>query len=151
MTLKVSRGLRNGMLVTDSFKGLMEAGSGCALKIYSGTVPTNARDAIAAGNTLLVTITKDGTGDGLTFETSASQGTLSKTSGENWEGTIQASGIATFYRLVADGDTGNASDTEPRLQGAVDTAGAELNLSSVDLVDGGVQTIDYFVVNIPTL
>lgn len=151
MALKVSRGLRNAMLASGSFKATMEANGGCKLHIYSGTPPTTARDAIAAGNTLLATITVNGDGTGLTFESAASQGTLAKDQNEVWEGAVLASDTATFYRLVADGDTGNASDTEPRLQGEVDTAGAELNLSDVDLVSGGNQTIDYFVVNLPTL
>lgn len=151
MALKVSRGLRNSMLASNSFKGTMESGANCKLLIYGGTPPSTARDAIAAGNTLLVTISVDDTGTGITFEPAASQGNLAKNQNEIWEGTIQVTGTATFYRLVADGDTGAASNTEPRVQGEVDTAGAELNLSNTDLVQGGKQTIDFFTVNFPTL
>lgn len=139
------------MLVTDSFKGTMEAGGGCKLMIYAGSPPSTARAAIDPANTLLVEITVDGTGTGLTFEAAASQGTVLKNQSEVWKGTVQSTGTASFYRLVADGDTGAASDTEPRVQGNVAQAGAELNLSDVGLTSGAVQSIDFFAVNFPTL
>lgn len=149
MALMVSRGLRNSMLVSDSFKALMEANDNCKLQIYSGTPPSTARDAIPAGATLLVEIMEDDD-TGLLFDSAASQGVLAKDPNQVWQGTVQNGGEATFYRLVADGDSGNASNTEPRLQGEVGLSGAELNLSDVQLVSGAVQTIDYFVVNFPT-
>lgn len=148
MTLKVSRGLRNQMLVSGSFKGIMEANDNCKLQIYSGTPPSTARDAVPAGAVLLVEIQEDDA-TGLLFDSAASQGVLAKDPNQVWQGTVDNDGEAAWYRLVADGDTGNASDTEPRLQGAVGLSGAELNLSDIQLTTGAVQTIDYFVVNFP--
>lgn len=150
MALKVSRGLRNQMLVGGSFKSIMEVNDNCKLQIYSGTMPTNARDAVPAGATLLVEITEDDA-TGLLFDVAASDGVLAKDPNQIWQGTVAAGGEAAWYRLVADGDTGNASDTEPRMQGEVGLSGKELNLSDVQLTSGAVQKIDYFVVNFPTV
>ncbi len=149
MTLSVSRGLRNGMLVSDSFKALMEANDNCKLRIYSGTAPSTAREAVPAGAVMLVEIKEDD-GTGLNFEATATEGVLGKDPNQVWQGTVAADGEATWYRLVADGDSGDASDTAPRLQGSVGKSGADLNLSEVQLTSGAVQTIDYFVVNFPT-
>lgn len=148
MTLKVSRGLRNKMMVSDSFKAIMEANDNCRLQIYSGTPPSTAREAVPAGAVLLVEITEDDA-TGLLFDSAASQGVLAKDPDQVWQGTVDNDGEAAWYRLVADGDSGNASDTEPRLQGEIAQSGAELNLSEVQLTSGAVQTIDYFVVNFP--
>lgn len=149
MTLKVSRGLRNSMLTAGSFKSIMEANDNCKLQIYSGTPPSTAREAVPAGAVLLVEITEDDD-TGLLFDSAASQGVLAKDPNQVWQGTVANDGEAAWYRLVADGDSGNASDTEPRLQGEIAQSGAELNLSEVQLTSGAVQTIDYFVVNFPT-
>ena len=77
--------------------------------------------------------------------------TLSKAPAEVWSGVNAASGTATFYRHVAVGDDGTLSTSQARLQGTVGTAGAELNLSSVNLSNGATQTIDYYSVTQPTL
>ena len=55
-----------------------------------------------------------------------------------------AGGTATYYRFVANGDTGVASTTEKRLQGTVGTVGADLNMTSVALTSGAPQTIDSY-------
>jgi hypothetical protein len=148
MALKVSTGLRNYLLDTGSLKASLAAGF---IKIYSGTVPSSADDAIAGGNTLLCTISSNGTGTGINFDTSAASGIIAKASGETWKGTNAASGTATFYRHVSASDTGALSTTERRLQGAIATAGSDMNFSSVALTSGAEQKIDYYVVTLPTL
>ena len=139
MTVKSSTGLKNGLLVTGSLKSLLDLGN---IRIFSGTVPADA-DAAETG-TLLCVISNAGTATGLTFETTASAGTVSKKSGETWSGTNVAGGTATHYRFVASGDSGAASTTDKRLQGTVGLVGADLNLSSVTLTSGAPQTIDYY-------
>jgi hypothetical protein len=146
MALKGSTGLRNYMLDTGSLKAGFAAGF---IKIYSGTPPAAADDAIAGGNTLLCTISSNGTGTGINFDTAAAAGVIAKAPGETWKGTNAASGTATFYRHVAAGDTGALSTTERRMQGTISTAGADMNLSSVALISGAEQKIDYYVVNLP--
>jgi len=146
MSVKTSTGLRNGMLVTDSFKGLMD---GCFLKIYAGTVPADA-DAAIGGATLLCTISNNSGVTGLTFDATAIGGVVSKTPAEIWSGNNVAAGTASFYRLETPGDTGAASTTLERVQGTVGLLGADLNLSSVALASGAPQAIDYFTMALPT-
>jgi hypothetical protein len=147
MTLHISTGLRNGLLVTGSLKSQLDGGS---IKIYSGPVPANA-DAALSGNTLLCTVTVASGATQLSFDTTPSDGTLAKPSAVVWSGANAATGTASFYRHVAAGDAGDASTTAPRIQGDVALYGGELNLTSTALVSGATQTIDYYAVNIPTL
>jgi hypothetical protein len=146
MTFKVSTGLRNKMLDTGSLKAQLNSGF---IDIYSGTVPATA-DAALSGNTKLCRISNNATGTGITFDAAAANGVLAKNPAETWKGTNLASGTATFYRFVAAADDGTLSTTQVRLQGTVGLAGADLNLSSVNLSSGANQTIDYFVVSLPT-
>lgn len=145
--LKVSTGLRNKMLDTAPLKTVMALGF---LKLYSGTAPASADEALGAA-VLLVTISVNAGGTGLTFEAAAAAGVLSKNAGEVWQGTVGTSGTPTFFRFVAVGDTGALSTTEARLQGTVGVLGAELNLSAASLTASSVQTINHFNVALPTL
>ena len=146
--LKVSTGLRNYLLDTGSLKAGLALGF---LKYYAGSVPAAADDAITGGHTLLVTISNDATGTGLTFDPAAAAGVLSKNIAEIWRGVCAASGTPTFYRHVAVGDTGALSTTQRRLQGAIAEAGAEINLSDTSLIAAASETLDFYVVNLPTL
>lgn len=146
MTLKVSTGLRNAMLST----GSLVAGLGSPLiMVYGGTVPATA-DADVTG-TLLCIISLNSTGDPLGFDP-ATGGTLPKAAAEVWSGTNVASGTATHFRIVdsAFPDDGTASTTQMRLQGTCGTAGADLNMSSVNLTAGATQTIDASNITLPT-
>lgn len=139
MALKSSTGLKNAVLASSSLKGALDGGT---IRIFGGTAPADA-DAAETG-TLLCVISLNNTGAGLTFGAAAEAGTLSKTNSEVWSGTNVAGGTATHYRFVAATDTGAASTTEARLQGAVGLVGADLNLSSVNLTNSAPQTIDYY-------
>lgn len=147
MTLKVSTGLRNGVLVTGSLKSLLAAGF---LKIYAGTEPATA-DAALGSATLLTTISISSGGTGINLDTTASGGVVTKAPSETWSGTNAATGTASFFRFVAPGDDGTLSTTQVRMQGTVGLAGADMNLSSVTLTSAATQTIDYFTVSLPTL
>lgn len=149
MALKISTGLRNKLLDTGSFATVMAGG---LVKIYSGTAPLTADDAIgsAGTNVLLCTISIDGLGTGINMEAAAVGGTIEKKTTEAWKGTNAASGVATFYRHVAVGDNGSLSTTQARLQGAIGTAGAEMNFTSTSLTAGADQNVDYYRVTLPT-
>lgn len=147
MTLKVSTGLRNHVLDTGSVRSALNGGF---IKYYSGAVPGSADDALGA-SVLIVTISLDATGVGINFDTLAATGILAKAPLEIWRGICAVSGTPTFYRHVASTDTGVLSTTEKRLQGAIATVGAEINLSSTALVSGASETLDFYVVNFPTL
>jgi hypothetical protein len=117
------------------------------IKIYTGTQPSSADDAVA-GYTLLVTIYSDGASAGLEFD-DAVVGVLSKKSTETWSGTAVASNTAGWFRLSAPGDTGALSTTEERIDGACGTSGAQLNMSSTTITSGAVQSISTFQLTMP--
>lgn len=147
MTLKISTGLRNAMLVSASFVGAFTTPK---VLIYSGPVPADA-DAALSGNTLLCEVSDDDTGTALSFEAAAVDGTLSKLSSQVWSGENIASGTASFYRLCNDADAGAASTTLPRVQGTIGVAGADMNISNPTLVAAALQPVDYFSIAFPTL
>ena len=147
MALKTSTGLRNKLLDTASLRDILNLGF---IKIYAGTVPTTADDAIGSA-TLLTTISNDSTATGLTMAADAIDGVLFKEESETWSGVNVAGGSATFYRHVTAVDTGGASTTQARIQGTVGVAGADMNLTSTTLSNGATQTIDYYTLNLPTL
>lgn len=148
MALKVSTGLRNYILDTSSLDAGLALGF---IKYYTGAVPAAADDALVGGNVLIVTISNDATGVGINMESAAAAGILSKLSTETWRGVCVASGTPTFYRHTAPGDTGALSTTQRRLQGAIAVAGGEINLSDTSLISGASETLDFYVVNFPTL
>lgn len=143
MTIKLSTGMRNALLDGDSLKGTLALGF---LKIYAGSEPTSADDALT-GTTLLCTISVNSGGTGLSLGTAAS-GAIQKAA-EVWSGTNAATGTASFYRFVTPSDTGVSSTTEERIQGSIGLAGADLNLTSVSLTSGLTQEIDYFAIALP--
>lgn len=80
---------------------------------------------------------------GLRFEAAGdvSGGILEKLATQTWKGTNVATGVASHFRLVLDGDTGTASTSECRWQGLVSTANAELNFRSVQFEKDDEQSI----------
>ena len=147
MSLKISTGLRNGMLDTGSFKSLMDT---CTLKIYAGVEPLTADDACA--NTLICEVFKDNDGiTTLTFQSPAVAGVITKTTAEVWAGTNAVSETATFYRLELAADDQLLSTVHKRVQGTVALSGGELNLTSTVLTQSSVQNIDFYSVALPTL
>lgn len=144
MALKLSTGMRNKLMDTGSLKSILAGG---LIKIYAGALPADA-DAAVTG-TLLCTVSNASGGTGINFDTTAAAGILSKAPGETWSGVNAATGTATYFRHVAAGDDGTLSSTQARLQGAIATVGAELNLSSTSLTSGATQTVDFYSVTIP--
>lgn len=144
MIVKASTGLRNHVLATGSLKAALD---GHVMKLYGGVMPIDA-DAAATG-TLLATVSVNNTGTGLTFASAAANGVLAKDETEIWSGLVSVSGTCTHYRLVATGDSGNASTTETRIQGDAGTIGYSLNISDPALTAAEIQNIDYYVVALP--
>lgn len=144
MAIKLSTGLRNSMLDTGSIKTALNLG---LIKIYGGTAPVDADSALTG--TLLCTISISSGGTGLTLGTAVS-GSIPKTSAETWSGVNVAGGTATHFRWVAAGDTGVLSTTEKRMQGTCGTAGADLNMSSVNLTYLATQNLNAASITLPT-
>lgn len=146
MAVKTSTGLRSGMMVTGSFKSLMD---NCTLKIYGGAEPVTADKAIDAAVLLCEMFNgNDGTTT-LTFDDTAPEGILQKNPVEGWAGTVVATGTATFYRLENAEDDQADSIVHYRVQGSANIAGADMNLTSVALVQNAVQTLDYYSILLP--
>ena len=143
MALKLSTGLRDGMLDTSPFKTLLDASR---VKIYSGVAPATAD---AAEGTLLVSIGSDNADTHCHFLAAAVSGVLSKNA-DVWSAAASATGTASYFRLVVGAtDTGVLSTTEIRMQGTVGTSGADINMSSVSIVSGATQTIDTWDLTMP--
>ncbi len=142
MALKLSTGLRDGMLDTNPFKTLLDASR---VKIYSGVAPATAD---AAEGTLLVSIGSDNADTHCHFLAAAVSGVLSKNA-DIWSGVASASGTASYFRLVVNTDTGVLSTTEIRMQGTVGTSSADINMSSVSITSGATQTVDTWDLTMP--
>jgi hypothetical protein len=142
MSLKLSTGLRDGMLDTSPFKTLLDASR---LKLYSGAAPASADDAEGS---LLVSI---GSAHGDThchFLAAAVSGVLSKDANV-WSGVAGSTGTVSHFRLVVNTDTGVLSTSEIRMQGTVGTSGADLNMANVTISSGATQTVDTFNLTMP--
>jgi len=133
------------MYLYDEASSIKEIFKNSKIKIYSGTQPSSANDAPTG--TLLVTISLNGTGDGISFG-EASSGSISKDPNEVWSGTSVATGTAGYFRLHSQGDTESLSENDERIDGAIATSGAELNMSNTAIQSGAVQTISVFDVSI---
>lgn len=151
-TIKSSTGLRNAMLNTGSFASVMEAGDGGCIKVYSGTPPATADDAVTG--TLLLTITTSGVTTGTAGSTllmgAPTDGVISKEA-TAWTGTAVATGAPSYFRHVATGDTGVLSTSQPRVQGDVALVGAALSMGVSTLTSGVTYPIDACNYRFPTL
>ncbi len=97
------------------------------LVIYSGTAPADA-DAALAGNTVLATLAMAAAAFGASAAGVATAAAIASA-------TAAASGTAAFFRVL---ETGGAVVV---FQGTVGTTGAELNLSSTNIVSGGTVSV----------
>lgn len=89
--------------------------------------------------------------NGLTLDVSAS-GTVSKMGTETWSGSAGNTGTAGYFVLigpVADAGALDSLATFSRIEGAIATSGAELNMSSTSIVSAATQTISNFSLTEP--
>ncbi len=146
MAMRISTGLANKLLDTDSAKAILEGASGFFIDIYTGSRPASANTAPTG--TKLVRLYSNGTSAGLHFETTAVDGELVKETTETWTGTVLATGVAGWFRILESTDDGSTSTTLPRADGSVSTTGADMNMSSVNLTAGAIHTLPAFKVSI---
>ena len=147
MTIRLSTGLRNALLDGGASGGIKGSFNLGFMAILTGTQPTSA-DTGTTG-TLLGTVSVSGGGTGVTFD-SAAAGVISKAAAETWRFTGLTDGVAGHFRLYAAGDTiTSTSTTAKRLDGAIGTSGADLNLSNLNVTTGQVNTVDTFTITMP--
>lgn len=121
------------------------SGAGANGLVVASTVTTLTKtDAnMASGVTAL---------NGLNFGFAAA-GVLPKLASQTWSGVAGATGTAGWFRFqsaVADTGVLDTSETEFRLDGAISTSGAQLNMSSTSIVSGATQTVSSFPITLPT-
>lgn len=90
--------------------------------------------------------------NGLAFGVAAG-GVLPKSSGQTWSGVALASGTAGWFRFegpVADSGALDSTESQVRLDGAISTSGAQLNMSSTSITAAATQTITSFPLTLPT-
>lgn len=80
---------------------------------------------------------------GLRFEAVGDivSGIIEKLEAQTWRGTNIASGTATHYRFVLDGDTGIFSTVASRIQGQIATANSDMNIRIIQFETGEMQYI----------
>ena len=143
------------VLVSASGGSMIDLFRNAVMRIYSGSQPTSADDA--ATGTMLVEITKSSgafvagqPANGLNFGDAAS-GILGKKAGETWSGQAGATATAGWFRIFDNAmqDAGIASSIAPRIDGAIATSGAQLNMSNTSITSGGTTTIDTVAITLP--
>lgn len=141
MAFKFSSELRRQQCVVGSLKSILDGG---LVRVYSGPVPYSADSAVSSSNVTLCDITNNG--EGLTFEATAGNATLTKSLSEIWQGNNLENGEATFFRFIMPSDSGSASTGEVRMQGTVGGPAQDLTISNANLVKGAPQRLEYFAI-----
>jgi len=136
------------MLGDGSSVGIRGALAAGFMAIYQGTQPASA-DTGASGLQLgKVTVDDDGT-TGLTFDAAAA-GVLSKAAAEAWKFHGLADGVAGWFRFYpAGGNPTATSSTETRVDGLIGTAGADANMTNVNVVTDAVSSVDSCTITMP--
>jgi len=153
MALRISTGLRNGLLDSGDFKTLMDTG---VMRIYSGSQPADA-DTAESGTLLLevsvdagtfVADTGSGSTNGISFGAAAASGVLAKAA-ENWQGVGVTDGSAGWFRFYDATRTTGASSAAVRFDGSCGTSGSQLNMGSTTITSAATHTVDSFQVTLP--
>lgn len=119
--------------------------NGGQIEFRTGLQPASADNAPTG--TLLCTI-KNSSGAGVKFD-DASAGVLTKAAAETWNGVCVATGTAGWARLCMSTDGGASSTTDERMDMAVGTSGAQINMSSTSFATGATQTLTALSITLP--
>lgn len=111
----------------DAVVDLIDAGGAGTIKVYTGTIPTDANTALGA-QTLLATLTFSATAFG-----AASNG-VATASAITSDSSADATGTATWARIASGGATTIMDVT-------VGTSGEDINFNTVSFVSGAVIAI----------
>ena len=136
----------NGGSFTDLFRN-------CVVDIYTGSQPTDADTAETGTKLASITLSSEAfTGgaaaNGVNFGEVVA-GVLAKEAGEVWSGVGLAAGTAGWCRIYDNAYTLGNSETEVRIDGAVATSGAQLNMTNTSVAVGGTTTIDSVALTLP--
>lgn len=78
-----------------------------------------------------------------------SAGKISKEAGSAWSGVNLANGVGSWFRIILPNDDGLASTTQLRIQGAIATSNAEINMNSTTFTKDATTTQDELNITIP--
>lgn len=138
-----------GIFKGGSLKDIFKDG---VIRLYSGSQPATADDAETG--TLLVTFTVSSGAftagavtNGLELGTPAS-GVIAKDT-DIWSGVAVASGTAGYFRWYDNSYVTGDSAVAVRMDGAVGTSGAQLNMSSTSITSGATVTLDSWQITVP--
>ena len=143
MTTIVSSGFKAGILGPQSFEQLMDGG---IIRLYSGTQPDSADDAVPGPSVELGTIDSSG---GLQYARAG--GTVVKAAFQAW--TLQgiATGTLGWFRIYANpADDGSASLSAVRIDGTIGPSG-EMRLPAYTVTPDTTRVVDNFGFSLPYL
>ena len=127
MTISITAARANALL--DAYAARFNSGQ---LKVYAGSVPANA-DAALGGATLLGTLTFSATAFPAASGRSITANAITQ------DASADTTGTASFYRAF------ESDGTTLIEQGTVGTSGADLNLNTTSIVNGGPIQVSSFV------
>lgn len=143
MTTIVSTGFKAGILGPQSFEQLMDGG---IIRLYSGTQPDSADDAVPGGSVELGTISAPG---GLQFTRTG--GTVLKAAFQAWLLEGAAPGTLGWFRLYASPlDDGSATLSAVRIDGTISPSG-EMRLPAYTVTSETTRIVDNFAFSLPYL
>lgn len=90
--------------------------------------------------------------NGLKFGVSAA-GVMDKHATQVWTGVAAATGTAGWFRFVgsvADGGATDTAEAEFRIDGAISTSGAQINMSNTTITAAATETVSSFPLTLPT-
>jgi hypothetical protein len=133
------------------------AGAVVTIKAKRGAGAT-ANGLVVSGSLTTMTATYANLSGGVTAVNglkfgSAAAGVLPKHATQVWSGAAVATGTAGWFRFVgpvADSGVIDTAENEVRLDGAISTSGAQLNMSSTTVTASATQTIASFPITLPT-
>ena len=126
----------------NAYTTTLDAGTPAAvLRIYSGTMPTDT-DTALAGNTQLAELTMSGTS--FPAATDAAPGARITANAITADSSADATGTATFFRLLTQTSAGTAVS-----QGTAGTASADLILNTVSITAGSTVSVTSAQITLP--
>lgn len=126
--------------MADAFTTALDAGTAALLRIYDGTIPTDADTAVGA-QVLLAELTMSATSFGAA--TDGNPGGLITANSITSDSSANATGTASWFHLIT--QSGGTSIA----MGSVGTSGCDLNLNTTSITSGSAVAVTAFTITMP--
>lgn len=143
MTINVSTGLRAALLGANPFKTALAP---FFVDLYSGTQPESADSAPIGTLLMTVSVGHDGVTGGQWGNVAG--GVLPLAANQVLQGVGLVAGSAGWFRFRLAGDGNDASTLALRMDGAIASFGADLDMADTTVAVGQVRTLDAFQVTV---